>query len=201
MLRHKTAKQSGFTLIEIMVVITLIGIVATFSYTVFNSSISDYLTLQKNSLLFGDLSNGSQRIAMVTRGLTDITAANDNDMTLYGYFAPNDTYVSLIKYYLNPTKTTLFADVTPMTANPPTGTPITANKKTYVIIGNFFAKPGVNTFVYLDSVGQTLSTPIADLHTIKGLQINLGVPITSPTADGSRTISVQVSLRNRKTNL
>lgn len=201
MLRHKTTNQHGFTLIEIMVVITLLGIVATFSYTVFNSSISDYFTLQKNSLLFGDLSNGSQRIATVTRGLTDITAANDNDMTLYGYFAPNDTYVSLIKYYLNPTKTTLFADVTPMTANPPTGTPITANKKTYVIIGNFYAKPGVNTFVYLDSVGQTLSTPIADLHTIKGLQINLGVPITSPTADGSRTISVQVSLRNRKTNL
>lgn len=198
---RRRAEQQGFTLVELLIVIVIIGIVTTFSYTVFNSSISDYFTLQKNSLLFGDLTNGSQRVATVVRGLTDITTADPNELTMYGYFAPNDTYVSLIRYYLNADKTTLYADVTRMTADPPIGTPITSSKKTYVIIGNFYAKAGVSTFAYLDSVGQTLATPISDLHTIKGVQINLGVPISAPTANGSRTISVQVSLRNRKTNL
>jgi hypothetical protein len=88
-----------------------------------------------------------------------------------------------------------------MTANPPGGTLITAQTHTVTIIENFYSSPSVNTFEYLDAGGATLTTPIADLHTIKGMRINLAVPITLPSQSGNDTITSQVSLRNRKTNL
>jgi hypothetical protein len=73
--------------------------------------------------------------------------------------------------------------------------------RTVTIIENFYSAPSVNTFEYLDAAGATLSTPIADLHTIKGMRVSLAVPITLPSQTGNDTITSQVSLRNRKTNL
>jgi hypothetical protein len=88
-----------------------------------------------------------------------------------------------------------------MNANPPTGTPITANKKTYTIISNLYLPNNMQLFVYLDETGTALTLPISDLHTVKAIQVNLGIPLTTPAKNGSDTISLQVSLRNRKTNL
>jgi len=91
--------------------------------------------------------------------------------------------------------------VTQMTANPPAGTPITSSLKTVNIIDNFYLASNLNTFQYYDSGGTLLTPPISDLHTIKIVKINLAVPSKSPVATSSTTMSVQVSLRNRKTNL
>lgn len=88
-----------------------------------------------------------------------------------------------------------------MSANPPNGTLQTAQKKTYTIIENFQTITGVKLFNYLDSAGTTMNIPVADLHTIKGIRINLAVPTKNPTENGNTTMSLQVSLRNRKTNL
>jgi prepilin-type N-terminal cleavage/methylation domain-containing protein len=194
-------KERGFTLVELLVVIVMIGIVSTGVYTFINTSVSQYLALQSDGMLFGDLASQSQRIAQVLRGLTDITQATATDITAYAYFAPNDANVSQVHYYKNIAGTVLYADVTPMTANPPSGSLITTSKQTYTIISNFYSAPGVSTFVYLDSSGNPLAMPVSDLHTIKNIQINLAVPSKSPSANGNEAVSIQVNLRNRKTNL
>lgn len=168
-------------------------------YIFFKTNFFTYLSLQKDATGFTELSVQSQRIGGVVRGLTDITDAQEDEMTLYGYFFPTDTYVSLIHYYKSADGTKLYADVTPMTSNPPIGTPITGSKKTHTIISNFKTAGGVKLFEYLDSSGGTLSLPIAELHSIKGVKINLAVNTASGTTNQAMTL--QLSLRNRKTNL
>ncbi len=198
---HRKFYSGGFTIIELLITIVVIGVVSTAMYTMFVSSINQFFGLQQDSMRFGDLALQSQRVASILRGLTDITEATDDDITVYAYFSPNDNYVSFIHYYKANGNTVMLADVTPMSANPPIGTPLTANKKTYTIMNPFYADPNVKTFVYLDSAGTTIPTPITDLQTIKGIQVNLAVPSDTPVASGNQTISLQVSLRNRKTNL
>jgi prepilin-type N-terminal cleavage/methylation domain-containing protein len=203
MLYFKPPKNSrgGFTLLELLVVLAVLGIVVATSLGFFTNSINQYLNLQREGMEFGDLLLQSQRITNVLRGLTDITEATSDNLKVYAYFSPNDTYVSSIRYYKNADKTTLLADVTPMTANPPIGTPIASQLKTYAVIENFFNDTNVKTFEYLDSGSSSLSLPIADLHTIKGIRVTLSVPTYAPVANKSTSISTQVSLRNRKTNL
>ena len=198
---HKRLHQKGFTIIEILIVLVVIGIVSATAFSFFNNAFNEYLSLQQDSIRFGDLAMQSQRVTNVLRGLLDITSASNDELTVYAYFAPNDTYVSLVKYYKNQHKTSLLADVTPMTANPPDGTPIFTDTKTYTIIHDFHESASVKTFEFLDSASNTLDLPINDLHSIKGIKINLSVPTISPVASGDSLISSQVALRNRKTNL
>lgn len=191
--------QRGATLIELLVVIMLTLVVAAAFYTFFKTNLSTYLNLQKDASGFTDLAVQSQRIGNVVRGLTDIITPADNDMVFYGYFFPTDTYVSLVHYYRDASGTILYADVTPMTANPPVGTPISADKKTYTIMDHLRLSPGTPLFQYQDSAGATMTLPIADQHTIKGVQVNLAVAAEAP--GGNQAMNLQVSLRNRKTNL
>ena len=197
MLRRKF-NQSGFTLIELLIVLVLTLIISVAFYTFFKTNLFTYLDLQKDASGFTDLAWQSQRVANVVRGLTDIQSAGDNDLVIYSYFFPSDTYVSKVHYYLSPTGTTLYADVTPMTANPPIGTPITADLKTYTVISSFEQTTGQNLFNYLDASGTTLGLPISDLHTVKGIRVNLG---TASTGQANQAMTLSVSLRNRKTNL
>lgn len=88
-----------------------------------------------------------------------------------------------------------------MTANPPTGTLIASSMKTFVIIPNFYQVTGLNTFVYLDGSGNPLPLPIGDFRTIQGMQVNLAVPGSNLSKNSNQTVSLQVSLRNRKINL
>lgn len=193
--------QSGFTIAELIIGIVLVGVVSTIAYTLLNTNLSQYLYLQKDGTAFTDLASQSQRLANILRGSTDIVDAQNNEVTVYAYFFPNNTYVSKIRYYLNAQGTILYADVTPMTSNPPVGTPITANKKTFTIIPIFYKSSSVNLFKYLDAAGNTLAVPVSDLHIIKGLTINLAVPGDKSSNTTSQSMSLTVSLRNRKTNL
>lgn len=181
-----------------MILAALISLVA---FSVFNTLINQYFGLQKDGSEFTNLASQSQRIANVLRGTTDIVSESDSDLTVYAYFSPNDTYVSQVHYYLNGGSTTLYADITPMTANPPIGSLITAQKTTHTIINDYHVLSGLKLFVYLDDSGTVMSLPIADEHSIKRIQINLAVPADHPTPGGNQQISLQVELRNRKTNL
>jgi prepilin-type N-terminal cleavage/methylation domain-containing protein len=193
-------KQKGFTLIELVIAIAVSGILSSILFVFFGNSLAQYVTLQEDGSAFTDVSLNSQRIAAVLRGGTNITSATNSSITLYSYFAPNDQYVSIIKYYPDATSKRLLADVTRMTANPPIGTPINGSLKTVTIIDDFYVPTGTNTFEYLDSAGGTLGMPIADYTTIKGVRINL-VTKASKRNSVPTTLSVEVGLRNKKTNL
>ncbi len=200
-MRILDTSKAGFTLVELVIVIVMIGILVVPAYTFFNTSFSQYISLQKSGSGLSDLTMQSQRVATVLRGVTGIITATNDSIDCYAYFAPSDAYVSRIVYYKNSSKTKLFADVTRMTSNPPIGTEIADSKHTYTIINNFFEASGAKTFTYLDDTGNTLATPIADLKTIKSIKVTLFVPDGNLSKDSKQSISVQVSLRNRKTNL
>lgn len=201
---HKTSlrrNQSGFTLFEMLIVISLLAIIVAIFYGSFNTLVFQYFKLQKTGTQATELSVSTQKVANVLRGTTDFISVGANDVTVYTYFSPSNSYVSQVRYYLSADEKSLLADVTPMTANPPTGTPLTANKKTYTIVENYYKDPSVNLFAYLDASGNELTLPIADQHVIKGIKIVLAVPKTDSASPGSQTVSMNVSLRNRKTNL
>jgi prepilin-type N-terminal cleavage/methylation domain-containing protein len=195
----KRTRRQGFTLIEVLVVLVLAGLMGAMFYTFFRTNLNTYFSLQKDASGFTDLASQSQRVGNVLRGLTDIVSAGANDIVVYAYFYPSDTYVSLVHYYLSGDGKILYVDVTPMTANPPIGTPVTASKKTYTIIINFNQTAGLSLFTYLDASGNTLSLPITDLKTVKGIRVNMAVASTQPGVN--QAMSLQVSLRNRKINL
>lgn len=165
----------------------------------FVSNVGFYTNYQYNATNFSELASQSQRVSSVLRSLTDIVSESANDITVYAYFSPTDTYVSLVHYYLNAKGTALMADVTPMTANPPIGTPITNQKVTYTIISNYYQASGSSLFTYYDTSGTQMNLPINDEHSILEIQVNLAEPVAK-YSDG-QTLSVTVSLRNRKTNL
>lgn len=203
MSHHRTmpirARESGFTFVELLIVISLVAILFITFGTFFTNYLILYSKYQQDGSNFTELANQSQRIADVLRGATDIVSESANDLTVYAYFSPADTYVSLTHYYLNTSGTAVMVDVTPMTANPPIGTPITGSTKTYTIITNYYQPPGGSLFSYYDASGTLLSLPISDEHSILEIQVNLAEP-ASHTSNG-QTLSVTVSLRNRKTNL
>lgn len=194
-------RQAGFTLIEMLVTLVLTGIVVIVMYASFNAFISQYFVMQKSGTQFSEMAASSQRLANVLRGTTDFLAVGDNDVTVYAYFYPKNAYVSQVRYYLNTRNNALLADVTPMTGNPPAGTPITANKKTYTIISNYYKAPGVNLFTYLDAAGNPLPLPVSDQHIIKGMKLVLATPGPDTAPNTPQTMSLNISLRNRKTNL
>ena len=195
------SRAAGFTLVELVIVIVMIGIIIVPMYTFFNTSFSQYISLQKEGSGLSDLTTQSQRIANVMRGVTGINSVTADSIDCYAYFSPSDDYVSHIRYYKDAANTQLLADVTRMTSNPPIGTEIPSTLHTYTIINNFFQGTGINTFTYLDDSGAALTLPISDLKTIKSIKVTLAVPDGNLSKNSSQTIFVQVSLRNRKSNL
>lgn len=191
--------ETGFTLVELMVVISVVAVMFISFGTFFTNYLILYSKYQQDASSFTELASQSQRIADVLRGVTDIVSESANDLVVYAYFSPADTYVSLTHYYLNANGTAVMVDVTPMTANPPIGTPITASKKTYTIISNYYQPAGGSLFNYYDASGTQLTLPISDEHSILEIQVNLAEPATH-TKNG-QTLNITVSLRNRKTNL
>lgn len=197
---HKQQSQEGFTLVELVVVMVLTLLVGAVFMTVFRSSVYNFVNMQSDATASVQMNTQANRIGMVLRGSTGIVSASGNDLVLYSYFYPSDSYVSLLHYYLQTTGgvTSLKADLTPMSANPPIGTPQIAQKKTFSIIDSYYQASGVNLFTYLDSSGNPIASPVSELQTIKGIQVTLAAKTSSNT---NQTMSVQVSLRNRKTNL
>lgn len=205
MLHHSSPRpiagqgEAGFSLVELLVVISLVAIVIASFASFFTNYLILYSKYQQDSTSFTELAHQSQRISDVLRGVTDLVAVGANDLTAYAYFAPTDTYTSQVRYYVNPAGTAIMVDVTPMTANPPIGTLITASKKTYTIVNNYYQAPGSRLFNYYDAGGTVLSLPVSDQHSILQIQVNLATT-ASHSANG-QTLSITTSLRNRKTNL
>jgi prepilin-type N-terminal cleavage/methylation domain-containing protein len=198
-LRPQANREQGYTLVELLVVMVLVGILFTSFGVFFVTYLKLYPNYQSDANNLSQLAQQSQRISNVTRSIVDIISEAPDDLNAYAYFAPSDTYTSVVHYYLNANKTVLMADVTPMTANPPIGTPITASKRTYKVISSYFQQPGLTLFTYYDITGTVLTPPVANEHVITSIGVNLAEP-ASQTSNGQQ-LNVTVSLRNRKVNL
>ena len=181
-----------------MVTVVILGLVASIFFTFFNTALIGYFRLQSQASGMGSVAQQSQRVVGVLRGTTKITTASNNDLQLYAYFYPSDTYVSQVHYYLGAGNTIVYADVTPMTSNPPVGTPITAQKKTYKVANSFYLPAGGTLFAYLDASGTSLAAPVTDTNAIKMIQVNMA---SKTDKNIVQRMTVQVNLRNRKTNL
>lgn len=177
----------------------MVGILSTIVFTIMNTMINQYFSLQKESTNLTDLTAQSHRISNVLRSSTEIEAANDTELVAYAFFSPNDIYVSRIRYYVTDKK--LKADVIDMTANPPIGSQIPESIKTYTILDSYLPVQGIPLFEYLNSTNQTISQPISDLSSIKAIRVNLAVAGGTNQEGSKQAISVAVSLRNRKSNL
>lgn len=189
--------KAGFTIVELTIVITLTVLVGAIFFQFASVSIGQYLRLQTDASANTTLAHQSQRVATVIRGATQIVSGSSNELVIYSYFYPSDTYVSLTRYYLSNSNTTLSVDVTPMTANPPVGSPITSKLKTFQVMDNY-ALPGSGMFSYLDASGTTLSLPLVDIHAVKSVRVTLAMKNTSKSI---QTQTMQINLRNMKTNL
>jgi prepilin-type N-terminal cleavage/methylation domain-containing protein len=192
--------ERGFSVIELMIVIVAGGLLVVLGLNFFSTNYLRYLRLQEDAIKFSTLSVQSQRVAKVLRGSVDVLEATNSSITVYAYFTPRDATVSRIRYYHDAAAKKLMADVTPMSAAPPLGTPISAQLVTYTIINNFFVASGVSVFEYLDSAGGTLTT-WTTLRDIKGVRFTMAVPKTDFATSKDTTITAEVALRNRKTNL
>jgi prepilin-type N-terminal cleavage/methylation domain-containing protein len=191
----------GFTLVELLITIVIIGLVSMTFIVIFKSTIFNSINLQLDASKAVELNSSAQRVGMVLRGVTGITSATGDDLVVTAYFYPSDQYVSLLHYYITTDakgNKKLMADLTPYSANPPVGSPVTAKKRTFTVIGDYYSTSGVTLFTYLDASNNSLSLPISDLQSIKGIRVALA----AKTSNGSnQSLNVQVSLRNRKTNL
>ncbi len=192
--------QEGFTLVELLIAMILVTLVGITFLTLFKSTIFNFVNMQTDATSAVQINTQANRVASVLRSATGINSASADDLVVYAYFYPSDAYVSLLHYYLQTVdgETKLLADLTPMSANPPIGTPITASMRTFTIIDNYYQAAGVDLFTYLDSNGAALSLPIDELQMIKGVQVTLAAKTSNQS---NQTMSVQVSIRNRKTNL
>lgn len=190
-----TDRETGFTLVELLIVIILLAVVVITFSSFFTNYLILYSDYQQDATNFTELSEQSERVANVLRGLSDIVSESADSITFYAYFSPVDTYVSEVSYYLNANNTQLLASVTPMTSNPPIGTPITSETQYYTVINNFYLPVNATLFDYLGAEDVPLSLPISDEHSITAIQVNLAEP-ESHNPKGQQ-LSITVSLRNR----
>jgi prepilin-type N-terminal cleavage/methylation domain-containing protein len=190
--------QKGFTLIELMIVIVVVAVLfATFG-VFFNNTLISFLDQQQNSVELTQLQVESTRLGDVIRGATGIVNASNNNLELYSYFNLSDQYVSLVDYYLNSSDSELLASVTPMSANPPIGQPITSETKTYVIISKYDYVPNSSLFTYYGLGQNQLFPPISDNNLIISVGVNLASPIAGSN-NKNQALDLVVSLRNRNT--
>ena len=126
MSRHSMWTRAGYSLVELLIVISLTSMMAVplvvFSY----KGLTSYEFLQAQSNTSTELSTLSQRMGKVIRGATTIILAQDNTLTIYGYFSPQDTVVKKIRYFISGNN--LEIGVTPPSGTAPNYTYLSANE-------------------------------------------------------------------------
>lgn len=199
----RSNNQKGFTVTELIMVVATAALLVAALVGFFNGNINQYFKLQADGLAYSEITQNSQRIAKVIRGLKYIEAAEPDRLVGYSYFAPSEQYTSKITYELVDNSTKMQATVIPMTADYPLGSLISGQTRTVSVVNNFYKKTGVNTFEYLDASGNTMAFPIDSsmINSIKSVRIKLNVKGYQTNSSNVISNELVVNLRNRKTNL
>lgn len=175
----------------------LIGIITTalVNFVVSISRGYNYLQVQSNTSV--DLSNTLNRVAKVVRGTTDVVDAEQNSLTIYAYFSPNDAVVDKVKYYVSGSQ--LLVSVIPPTGTAPNYT-YSASDEKITVLTNSVANGGNSSFTYYDDLGGKLTGSFS-LNQIKQIGIYIGTNPNTKVLRQPLNSQTIVTLRNKKTNL
>ncbi len=195
---RRSRNQVGFTISEMVIVISLLSIVAILFANFFSDNYKSYIQLQQNTVRVNTLSSASQRIARVLRGLTTISTAEPTDITGYAYFTPRDTTLSRVRYYFDGSSNSIKVSVIPASGTAPNYVYNSASERVTTIAENIDGTVAI--FTYLDTANQPATFTTDTYKDIKGI----GLHLKGSTVAGYSSpfeIKTSISLRNRKTNL
>lgn len=190
-------QQAGFTLLEVLIVMVMVGIAVAILGNWVSESFGTYEYAQLQTNATADLAVVLDRTSRVLRGVTQITTATGNSLTVYAYFSPADSVVDQVTYTVSGSQFSVSV-ITP-TGTAPNYTYNVANQKT-TILTNYIVDAPTPAFSYYDDQGNALTGTFATTQ-IKQIALYLAtnpnpqilkVPVSDQTA---------VTLRNMKTNL
>lgn len=191
--------QSGFTIVELLMVIAIIGILIVVTMQVFSASYQGYFNTLENTLRTSEVSSAVQRTSRIIRGIHVITKAGDYELEGFAYLTPRDATLSKLRYYLNTTTKAFNVDVIPASGSAPSYNYNPADKKTYTILSNAVDTKPIFKYRGLDfSVQQFAPDAYKD---IKAISINLSKARIKSQTNTPIEISTTVSIRPRKSNL
>lgn len=190
--------MAGFTIVELMVSISLIGSIIVIFSIFFTSNYQGYLNLQLGTMRLADTSNGLQRTARVLRGITTITDAQPTSLKGFAYFTPRDETLSKVRYFYDSDQRKLRVGVIPASGEAPNYTYNDTDEQLTTIAENINDSQPV--FSYLNASGDPATFTASNYKDIYGIGITLTSDNIDKTADAI-VLKTSVSLRNRKINL
>ncbi len=195
---HHNTRDAGFTIAELVIVVSILGLVVVIFANFFSDNYSSFIQLQTTTVRENALSSASQRVARVIRGMNTITDIGNTTITGYVYFTPADATLSKVHYYYDSGSRSVKVGVIPATGSAPNYTYSSANERVTTIAEHIDASSPI--FTYLDSSGQSAQFSADTYKDIKGI----GIRLKSDKIGGYTSpfdIKTSVTLRNRKTNL
>lgn len=196
-LKHSQVGEGGYSLVELLVVITLTMVLAIPLIIFSSKGLSSYEFLQAQSNTSTELSSLTARIGKVVRGTSGIIAAGDNTLTIYGYFSPADSEVKKIRYFISGQNLNIGVTKPDSASQPYTYN----NNPEVVTTTRIDLAMGANPmFTYYDDSGNLLASGFATSQ-VKAIGIYVAANPRTKQLSVPIAVTTRVTLRNFKTNL
>lgn len=190
-------KSRGFTLVELLTVMVILGLISGLIYGFYNGVIGNFLRLQTVSFLVAEETRTIARMSKVLRGTTKIEDASTNTVTVLTYFSPTDTKLSKVTYLYNPTAKQLTVSRILASGVAPNYTYKEADRKTIVLLRDLELKS--HLFSYEDSSGSSGPFEAETFKDIQVVVIDINANFKGNVAPTE--LKTLVMLRNKRGNL
>lgn len=191
-------KRSGFTVLELIIVIFIVGVLGAIVAATLTKSLQDNARVEQETIVQRDLSLALDRVGKVIRSTTQLLAASQTNLKIRGYARAADLAPSEIEYYLDNGAWKL--SVIAASGTPPNYTYLPGNKVVSLLAGKLTNDLNDPLFRFYDQKGLLLSFPV--------IQAAVTVIEIRPKGTDSKSsltkpveLSTKVHLRNFKTNL
>lgn len=195
---HRSSRQSGFSMVELLISTLLVGIMSGVIFIFFSSAFENFFKIQQSSIVTNDKIQVIYRMAQVIRSGTTITEASSSALTIYAYFSPQDSVLSQVRYSYSSTAKTVTVERIKAVGSAPNYTYPAANKETRVLLRE--TSLSGDLFSYRDANGTAGTFSIDTFKDIKTVIVDLNTARDFKTSDASQ-LKTSVEIRNRKTNL
>lgn len=185
--------NKGFTITELIVVMSLIAIISGFVYIFFSQSIINFLRLQSANITVVDRTRALNRMMQVVRGITNISDAQANSLTATTYFSPTDTVPSRVTYSYDASTKELTVKTILADGASPNYTYNIANQKTSVVLYGLQLQESL--FAYYNRTGSIAVIDGSDYSSIASVNITINSVVEGNP--GPTELSTTVLLRNK----